>query len=558
MDFLVDQYGKPLRAFDSSGSDVAGSQTRRPRAFNLTTGQGSKLDKDQSVDIIARALGRSQAERLYQMSWSAKRLVNIVVDDMFAAGRRWTGDDEGANKAMEDAEDELCVWERLPGAIKAGRIFGTGALVVCLQDGQDDAPLDVEKIREGTVANLVATDRWSLSVQNWQVDRRQSRYGEPYQYRWNGRVFGSAQPFETERGERITNPATTSANVLVNRDRIFRFEGHASPLTEGWTSGPWQREWGVSVLTEAIDDILRDIGMRATSGHLAQEASIWVHKMAGFRDVVARGHSPRGEATPEQLAEITTLMRSVFRTYYTDKSDEADRVEVNWTGWPEILDSQTKRLAAIGSIPLTRFLGTSATGLNATGDGEARDWRITVEALRKKTIDPLLKRRLDRIVARHAGIRGDPPEWEWNSLGEMTDLEQADVTHKRTEAVMLAYSGGVIDEDEARERLEQDGYWGELGPWAGPNQMLQHEEEREDEQQAHREEVAEKHREEDRGERERMAKMNGGAAGKPSPFGGKGAAKRSNGASPPFGGGSKGSSRSSGKSSAASGSRRLQ
>ena len=31
----------------------------------------------------------------------------------------------------------------------------------------------------------------------------------------------------------------------------------------------------------------------------------------------------------------------------------------------------------------------------------------------------------------------------------------------------------MIDEDEYRERLSQNEFWGELGPWSGPNEMVQ-------------------------------------------------------------------------------------
>ena len=39
---------------------------------------------------------------------------------------------------------------------------------------------------------------------------------------------------------------------------------------------------------------------------------------------------------------------------------------------------------------MTRFLGKSATGLNATGEGDARDWRITVAAMQQRILDPIL------------------------------------------------------------------------------------------------------------------------------------------------------------------------
>ena len=461
---LLDQYGNPISAVDAGASRSSG--TRRPRLFNATTGLGTNKDKTVSTEFVAVRMSREQAERVYQMSWAAARLIDAVVDDMFAAGRRWVGDDEGANQAMEDAEADLKLWTVLPNALKAGRIFGTGMLIAYPTDGDTESELKPENVKEGGIANLISVDRWSLSVQNWRVDPTLPRYAEPFQYRWTGRIFGSPAPFDAPAGT-TPNPATTAKHVLINSDRMFRFDGQRSPLTEGWTSGPWEREWGVSILTRALDDIMRDAEMAAAAGHLVNEASIWVQKVQRFRETLARGKIEKGDVSPEQLAEEVNMLRSIYRTLFIDAQDEAERLDVTWAGLVDVLNRQTYRLAAIGGIPITRFMGTSATGLSATGEGDARDWRITVEAARARDIDPMLRRRLDVMIARHAGLAEAPP-YEWNALGDMTDSEAAELTFTRTEAVVLAYEKQLIDEDEARERLSQDEWWGELGEWTPP------------------------------------------------------------------------------------------
>ena len=188
MSGLLDQYGRPF-----SATDAATPNPRSARMRNVLTGAGTRMDKGMSAEIVAQNIEREMAERMYQMSWAAARLVDIIVDDMFAAGRRWTSEDEGKNKAMEDAEADLRLWERLPDAIKAGRVFGTGVLIVAPTDGAFDQPLQPEQIKEGGIANLIVVDRWSMNVQNWHTDPSKPRYSEPYQYRWSGRIFGSSE-----------------------------------------------------------------------------------------------------------------------------------------------------------------------------------------------------------------------------------------------------------------------------------------------------------------------------------------------------------------------------
>ena len=98
--------------------------------------------------------------------------------------------------------------------------------------------------------------------------------------------------------------------------------------------------------------------------------------------------------------------------------------------------------------------------------------------MQKQLLDPVL-RRLDMMVARQAGLN-EPPEYEWVPLTDLSEKDRAETAKLQGETLNLAYTDGVIDEDEYRERLSQNEFWGELGSWAGPNQMQELEFERED------------------------------------------------------------------------------
>ena len=458
---LLNQHGHPIRATDA-GAPYSGREPRGPRMVNARSGQGTHVDKSLGADFVDLRLERAYAETLYRMSWAARKMVRIVVDDMFVRGRRWTGQDEGAIKAMEKAERELKAMPRLADAMIAGRLFGSAVLLVYPTDGDVSEPIKPEDVKEGGIANLIAVDRYSLSIQTYHTFPEFPQYGEPYQYRWGARYYGLPDPTQpTARG-------TSAGSEVINAARTLRFDGLKSPTTEGWSSGPWGREWGVSVLTDAVEDILQDASNNAAVGHLMQVASVWVTKLDGFKESI-RGRPAPGEPTAEEIAEQANLLQSIYRMMFMDKEDDVERISVAFAGIADLLNQQASRLATIAEVPMTRFLGKSATGLNATGEGDARDWRITVAAMQQRILDPILLD-FDMFIAKHAGL-AQPPEYEWIPLGDMTDEESANVAKAQGEALSIAYKDGVIDEDEYRERLSQNEFWGELGPWAGPNEM---------------------------------------------------------------------------------------
>lgn len=435
---IVDKYGRPYSATDSEDS-----LTRTARFHNPRSGAGTKHDKNLGARFIAQMIGREEAETIYRMSWAARKLINTIVEDMFFRWRRWIGDDGSANEAMEDAEQELKLRERLPQALTAGRLFGSSLMIICTDSDKDfETELDIEAVKEGSLSNLWVVDRWAVSIENWYTDPTVANFGDPYQFLISSRIFGqpSSDPSKQQ-----------SPNLKINKSRTIRFNGMSSPLTEGWISGPWEREWGVSILTPAVEEILRDTEINAAIGQLVDEASVWVQKLRGFKETI-KGRPDPSKPSPEEIAEAQSLYKSLWRVLLMDIQDEADRVNVPFTGLPDIMDKQAERLAMIGDIPVTRFKGTSAEGLNATGDGDARDWRTTVYAQRENNIDPVLQNNIDPLLAKHAGL-AEPPPYEWIPFGELTEEEKADIEKVRAETMQLIYGTAAIDENEIREVL---------------------------------------------------------------------------------------------------------
>ena len=485
---LLGPNGNPILSAQDAGStsNRASSYShlpRHPRLVNPVSGAGGVTDKDLGSQFFAYRMPREEAERTYAMSWAAQKMIDILIDDMFWKGRVFTGNDEGAIKAFEDAERDLDVMKSVPAAMKAGRLFGSALLIVCPHEtngeGEFDTPMKPEDYQEDGIANLWVVDRWACSVQNWQTNPFLPNYGQVYQYRVNARIFGSPNPLMD--GVPGVSTSTASGHYLVNADRVFRFDGTRSPLTEGWTTGPWEREWGVSVLTKAIDAILREASTNAGVGHLVQEASIWIQKIQNFKEAI-RGRPAPGEPTAEEIAEETNLLKSLYHVLFMDSEDDAERVNVTWAGLPDIMDKQWQLLAAIAEVPMTRYMSQSPAGMNATGSSDANNWALTVSAAQKRDVDPVF-RRLDMMVARHAGL-SEPPEYDWVPLTDLSEKDKAETAKLEGETLNLAYTDGVIDEDEYRERLSQNEFWGELGSWAGPNQMQELEFEREDQKAA--------------------------------------------------------------------------
>ena len=173
--------------------------------------------------------------------------------------------------------------------------------------------------------------------------------------------------------------------------------------------------------------------------------------MGGLRDVLG------GKLEPNQLkrrADRVHDQRTQEQLPDDDarqgKSEDFTRVAVVFAGLADLMDKSAARIAAAADIPLTRFLGSSPGGLNATGESRPEEllpdaWRAMRERLLPKPL-----RMLDEVIARDAGLP-EPLEYEWPSLLEMSEQEQAEVKKHRGGGRTLQ-GAGVGDMADARCR----------------------------------------------------------------------------------------------------------
>ena len=438
-----DQMGSSGARFGATGI-MAGIL---PNLVNSKTGLGLGTDHNAQLAFRDIYLGPTELDVVYRNSWVIQKMVDIPVDDMFTPGRTWTGDDEGAIKAMETAEAALRADKAKKSVMKCGTLYGTGLLVVLSADKDPAEELVVDQVTEGSISNLLVLDRWRADIDSWVLDPRMPRYGKPHMYRISPLIHSNEGQF------------------YAHHSRVIRCDGLEALQTEGWSS--YERDWGVSRVNSAINEVAREEAMQVGVDHLVQEASVQVMKISGFKEALMSesGRLARDEPTIQELALANSMNKSLFRTIFADSEDETDRIAVNFSGLPDLIERKAVRLASMFDVPVTRFLGVSPGGLNATGDSDTLNYSINLETRRNAWM-ARDGRRLDQIVARHAGL-AEPPDSEWMPIFQVSPEKRAAMFAAQSTAVKEQAEAGNIDENEAREALSRIPEWfGELSPWS--------------------------------------------------------------------------------------------
>lgn len=133
-----------------------------------------------------------------------------------------------------------------------------------------------------------------------------------------------------------------------------------------------------------------------------------------------------------------------------------------FAGLPDLIDRFALFLSAASDIPATRLLGSSASGLNATGEGDLKNYYDNVRSGQNVEYRPRLDY-FDQIMIRSLGLNPDDDySYEFNSLFQMTPQQEADIELKNAQRDQIYIDREVIKPSTAAKDLKQEGTYSNL------------------------------------------------------------------------------------------------
>lgn len=360
-------------------------------------------------------LNEQMLDSLYDEDDFAATIVEALPEDGMRQG--W----EPTRRASEDDEDELAakatkeqiatikrrttdlgVDARVMEAAIWGRLHGGSALFPVVEDGLDPSmPLDISRVTK--LRSIVTMSRSELAWHALNDDPRSPNYQKPETW--------------------LFTPMTGGASMVIHSSRLLRFEGaNVSRRRRMQEQG-----WSASVL-QRVYEILRDAGMNWKSvSFILNDASQPVFKIKNLIDMIANGK----KADLQNRMEVVNMARGAARALLVDAEfEDFEYRNGSLGGLDVLLDKTWIRVAAAARMPVTRLMGMSPAGLNATGESDVRGWYDSVQSYRTTDLQPPLET-IVRLLAAELNA-GSPDEWtiEWPSLWQMTPTEEA--AHRKT------------------------------------------------------------------------------------------------------------------------------
>jgi hypothetical protein len=377
---------------------------------------------------------RTLLEWMYRGSWVVQRAVDCVAEDMTRAGielRNMPADDQDN---FAEGLDHLCVWESLTDTVRWARLFG-GAIAIMLVDGQNpETPLNVGTIGKDQFKGLLVLDRWLAwpSLSDLVTDL--------------GPDLGMPRFYDVPAGM----PGLPA--MRVHYTRVIRIDGQKLPYFQKWS----ENGWGASIIEVLYDRLIAFDSTTQGAAQLVYKAHLRTVKVDGLRGIIAAGGAPLAALT--KMFEMIRLMQTNEGLTVLDGKDEFESIQYTFSGLDSVLLQFGQQLAGALEIPLVRLFGQSPAGLNATGEADLQIYNEGIASKQKSR----LKRGIGTMLqVAYRSIKGVPPAadfgFKFNPLKEMSDQDKAEVAAKEAEAVVGAFSAGVIDRGQALRELRQSG-----------------------------------------------------------------------------------------------------
>lgn len=405
---------------------------------NFLTGRGTTADRSTHNFWLASNMTPQQIDAAYRTSWLIKQVVDIPAYDETRAGRDWDADEEQISK-IEAEEKRLALWRKVRQARIYGRLGG-GALFINIT-GQDPASPLPANIRPGSIASLVPLHRTQITIGQMIDDVLDPLFGEPAEFKLN-----------------------TQAQPTIHASRLVIFHGQS---VSGLSTATWEDQfWGDSVV-QTVNQAVQD-ATTATSGFasMVDEAKVDIITMPGMYELLAQ---PGGRQKFMEALDAAAQGKSLHRMLALGPGETWETRQLSFAGAKDMIVTLMGLAAGAGNIPATKLLGKSPDGMNATGEGDEKNYKDAISASQESELRPALEQ-LDAVVLPSAGVPSDL-SWKFSPLQHLSEKDEADIEAKEAESVSKYATSGLIPESALSKAVQ--GRLIESGRWPGLKEAIE-------------------------------------------------------------------------------------
>ena len=166
------------------------------------------------------------------------------------------------------------------------------------------------------------------------------------------------------------------------------------------------------------------------------------------------------ELFTEKMGQWSQLMNN-FGVKVLGENETAELQDTALDGTDETIMTQYQLVAATAQVPVTKLLGTTPKGFNATGEYDAKSYHEFLETIQKNELTPLVNRHnllvMRSFICPEFGVSKEVTiETQWAPTDSPTAKEQAEINKTKADTDKTLSDAGALDGLAIQQRLIND------------------------------------------------------------------------------------------------------
>lgn len=161
----------------------------------------------------------------------------------------------------------------------------------------------------------------------------------------------------------------------------------------------------------------------------------------------------------QKLAEWTALM-SNFGVWAIGEGEELTQHDTNLADVDDVIMTQFQLVASASGVPVTKLLGTTPKGFNATGEYDETSYHEELESMQEHQLSPLVDRHHLLLIRSHVVPKFKCKPFStsavWNPTDSPSAKELAELNDKKADTDNKLVQSGAIDGFDVRQRVIND------------------------------------------------------------------------------------------------------
>ncbi len=413
----------PIRSFDNMPKELAGVAYKNYSSWqNYAASIGSNNSLQQYSSHVLNRLSYQECANLATDSMISKA-IDVIVREIFKSGGKWSMSHLDIDN-FEMVLTSLKFYDKIQLAVQRALEYGGAFIYINTEDTDLNLPLYLNERTASTnkITGLTIVEPWQVApVQVNSFNPLKASYMEPELW-W---VLG--------------------ASGTVHKSRLLPVVFFSVP--------------------DLIKPLYNYLGLPLSfymKNYVANADTV----RQSISDLILRFRTKIIKTTAQKIADPQTQARVKYMnatsnnlaTLLLAKDEEWIETVTSLTGMDNLLSQMYELLtASTRGIPVTKLLGLSPRGFNATGEYDENNFYDVIDGYSKTVVIPVMEKLAEYVLCFKAGVLSEP-RYEFNPRKQIRPKEQAEINNLKSDCISKLIMSGVITGKDGIKAISEDNF----------------------------------------------------------------------------------------------------